>query len=87
MGMVDIGKDFLNGIGLIIKSIEMQNLPVTNLWELGFTRFLGIYTLGAMFYPLPAYLIMFHSLLSEHSFRPFYSLISIFLSPFSGIIR
>ena len=65
----------------------MQNQPTATLWELGLTRFLGIYTLGAMFYPLPAYLVMFHTLLKQQPFRQRYVLLSIILSPFVGIIR
>ena len=87
LGIVDVGKDLLNGIGFIVKTINMQISTTSNGWELGFVRFLGIYTLGAMFLPLPAYLTMFYSLLKQQSFRPRYLLVSIFLCPFSVIIR
>ena len=87
MGLIDVGKDLLNGVGYILKAINMQNQPGVNMWELGFIRFLGIYTLGAMFYPLPANVVMFNSLLKDQPFRQKYVLLSILLSPFVGIIR
>ena len=77
----------MNGTGYILKAIAMQQQQPLRIWELGFTWFLGFYTLGAMFSPLVAYAIMFHTLLKNKHFRQRYVWASIFLSPIVGPIR
>ena len=85
-GAIDIGKDLMNGIGYILKATSMQPLKI---WELGFTWFLGIYTLAAMMFPLPAFLAMFQSECVVKNQNPgrFYMGLSIFMTPITSIVR
>ena len=65
----------------------MQQQQPLRSWELSFTWFVGTYTLGSMFSPMLAYATMFYTLLNDKQFRQRYVVLSILLSPISGIVR
>ena len=87
LGAVDVAKDLMNGVGYILKAMAMKDQQPLRIWEFSFTWFVGIYTIGAMFAPMLAFATMFYSLLEDKSFRKRYVLLSIFMSPISGIVR
>ena len=77
----------MNGIGYIKKAVFMQRQQSLRIWELGFNWFLGVYTLGAMFFPLFAYAVMFYTLPKSKHLRRFYVCLSILCSPITGLVR
>ena len=76
----------MNGIGYLLKATSNKPLKI---WELGFTWFLGIYTLAAMLSPLLAYVALFQSksVVKNKNTSHCYMALSIVLTPIISIVR
>lgn len=86
---VDVVKDIINGRGYITTALDIANSRLA--WEVGFTLFLGCYTLGGMFAPFLAYAIMFSCLIGgngmDWKWEWFYVAASLTITPLVGLIR
>ena len=80
-------KDLVNAVGYFVKASYEQKLMTISLWELGFTWFLGLYTIGGMFSPFLAYAVMFSCLIENKWQKFFYIIASLTISPLIAPIR
>ena len=88
--MGDVVKDALSAKGYISKSLKLRQYEPWKFWEIGFSSFLGMYSIGTMFFPLLAYAVMFGAVLKEHKALKSWYLklsISILSTPFVAPIR